>query len=261
LCKSELLKQRLESFFTSQRPQASDQSSLGIADARGPKEIILKDKGVSKKNFSKATVFFVIGVSSLTLTGRGFAGNSTKAKMRRVTNQTKAFQIATKSELDHHQQENNWIYIGTSKEGVKLSYSPKRTVKRGRLIRAWFKGEFPNTDQKISSSISLHEFNCPKGTYRLLQGTLFFRDGGTSSSNQPSAWEYPLPDSVAEMEFKQVCRKRLRARMTCGKLKVPTGSWSTLFAKMPGFGETHVVGNKRREFKSLILCLFRKTSS
>lgn len=106
-----------------------------------------------------------------------------------------------------NQKDDDWTYIGTSKEGVKLSYSPGRTVKRGRLIQAWFKGEHPETDQKISSSISLHEFNCPKGTYRLLQGTLFFRDGSARSSNQPSAWEHPLPDSVAEMEFKQVCRK------------------------------------------------------
>ena len=106
-----------------------------------------------------------------------------------------------------NQKDDDWTYIGTSKEGVKLSYSPERTVKRGRLIQAWFKGEHPDTDQKISSSISLHEFNCSKGTYRLLQGTLFFRDGSTRSSNQPSAWEHPLPDSVAEMEFKQVCRK------------------------------------------------------
>jgi hypothetical protein len=30
------------------------------------------------------------------------------------------------------------------------------------LIQAWFKGEHPDTDQKISSNISLHEFNCPK---------------------------------------------------------------------------------------------------
>ena len=183
----------------------------------------MKDKDVSKNNFSKAAMFFIIGAVSLTLTGWGFTGNSTKAKDLRVRNQTKAFQVVndefkltlrnisekscSKSELDHHQQENDWTYIGTSKEGVKVSYSPERTVKRGRLIQAWFKGEHPDTDQKISSNISLHEFNCPKGTYRLLQSTLFFRDGSTRSSNQPSAWEHPVPDSVAEMEFKQVCRK------------------------------------------------------
>ena len=106
-----------------------------------------------------------------------------------------------------NQKDDDWTYIGTSKEGVKLSYSPERVVKRGRLIQAWFKDEHPDSDQKISSSIALHEFNCPKGTYRLLQGTLFFRDGSARSSNQPSAWEHPLPNSVAEMEFKQVCRK------------------------------------------------------
>jgi hypothetical protein len=127
-------------------------------------------------------VFFIINAVSLTLTGSGFIGNSTKAKDLRVTNQTKAFQVVNpeivgdelkltlrniserscKSELDHHQQKNDWTYIGTSKEGVKLSYSPERTVRRGRLIQAWFKGEHPDTDQKISSNISLHEFNCPK---------------------------------------------------------------------------------------------------
>ena len=170
----------------------------------------MKDKDLSPKNFSKAAVFFVTGAVSLTLTGWGFTGNFTKAKDLRVTHQTKPVQVVN-AEIpgDPHQQENDWIYIGTSKEGVKVSYSPERTVRRGRLIQAWFKGEHPNTDQKISSNISLHEFNCPKGTYRLLQSTLFFRDGSTSSSNQPSAWEHPLPNSVAEIEFKQVCRKTL----------------------------------------------------
>lgn len=188
----------------------------------------MKHKDVRKRILSKAAVFFVICLVFLMLTGRGSIGNSTKAKDLRVTDQTKAFQVVhaeivgdelkstrrnisekscSKSELDQHQQENDWTYIGTSKEGVKLSYSPQRTVKRGRLIQAWFKGEHPDTDEKISSSIFLHEFDCPKGTYRLLQGTLFFRDGGTRTTNQPSAWEHPLPDSVAEMEFKQVCRK------------------------------------------------------
>lgn len=188
----------------------------------------MKDKDFSRKQVSKAAVFFIINAVSLMLIGWGFIGNSTKAKDLRVTNQTKAFQVehaeivgdtlkltlrniseksCSRSELDHHQQENDWTYIGTSKEGVKLSYSPERTVQRGRLIQAWFRGEHPNTDEKISSSISLHEFNCRKGTYRLLQGTIFFRDGSARSSNQPSAWERPLPDSVAEMEFNQVCRK------------------------------------------------------
>jgi len=160
----------------------------------------LEDKDVGKNNSSKAAVFFIMGVVSLMVTGWGFTSNSTIAKDLRVTNRT--------SELVHSQQKTDWTYIGTSNEGVKVSYSPKRTVRRGRFIQAWFKGEHPNTDQKISSSISLHEFNCPEGTYRLLQGTLFFRDGGARTSDQPSKWERPLPDSVAEMEFNQVCRKR-----------------------------------------------------
>jgi hypothetical protein len=53
----------------------------------------MKDKNVSKKIFSKTAVFLIIGVVSLTLTGWGFSGNSTKAKDLRVTNQTKALQV------------------------------------------------------------------------------------------------------------------------------------------------------------------------
>jgi hypothetical protein len=207
--------------------QNGESIGISVADPCGQCKLTLNENDISQKNFSKAAVFFITGAVSLMLTGWGFTGNSTKAKDLRVTNQTKAFQVvnaeivgdelkltlrnisekSSKSELDHHQEENDWTYIGTSKEGVKLSYSPKRVVKRGRLIQAWFKDEHPDSDQKISSSISLHEFNCPKGTYRLLQGTLFFRDGSARSSNQPSAWEHPLPNSVAEMEFRQVCRK------------------------------------------------------
>jgi hypothetical protein len=112
------------------------------------------------------------------------------------------------------QKDDDWRYVGTSKEDVKLYYSPDRTVERDSLIQAWFKGVRPDSDKKISHNISLHEFNCRKGTYRLLQGTLYFRDGSARSSNQPSAWEYPLPNSLAEMEFRQICRKTLPRRKT-----------------------------------------------
>jgi hypothetical protein len=105
------------------------------------------------------------------------------------------------------QEDDDWTYIGTSKEGVKLYYSPDRTVERESLIQAWFKGVHPETDKKISHNISLHEFNCRKGTYRQIQGRLYLRDGSARSFNQRSPWEYPLPNSVAEMEFRQVCGK------------------------------------------------------
>lgn len=110
------------------------------------------------------------------------------------------------------QEDDDWTYVGTSKEGVKLYYSPDRNVERERLIQAWFKGVHPDSDKKISHNISLHEFNCRKGSYRLLQGTLYFRDGSARSSNQPSAWVRPLPSSLAEMELRQICPPRLPRR-------------------------------------------------
>ena len=112
----------------------------------------------------------------------------------------------------NQEEEDDWTYIRTSRERVKLNYSPQRTVVRDGLIQAWFKRTHPDTDKIISHSISRHEFNCHKGNYRYLQGTLYRRDGSARTSNQPSAWEYPLPSSVAEMEFRQICRPKLPRR-------------------------------------------------
>lgn len=118
--------------------------------------------------------------------------------------------VETRFASGANQNDDDWQLVGTSREGVKLYYSPDRIVEREKLIQAWFKGIHPDSDKKISHNISLHEFNCRKGTYRLLQGTLYFRDGSAHSSNQESAWERPLPNSVAEMEFRQVCRPKGR---------------------------------------------------
>ena len=117
------------------------------------------------------------------------------------------FPVETRFALGMNQEDDDWTYIGKSKEGVKLYYSPDRTVERDRLIQAWFKGIHPETDKKISHNISLHEFNCHKGIYRQIQGRLYLRDGSARSFNQRSPWEYPLPSSIAEMELRQVCGK------------------------------------------------------
>jgi len=122
------------------------------------------------------------------------------------------FPVETRFALGMKQEDDDWTYIGKSKEGVKLYYSPDRTVERDSLIQAWFKGIHPDSDKNISHNISLHEFNCPKGTHRYIQGTLYRRDGSTRNFNKPSAWEYPLPNSVAEMEFRQVCPKVTRRK-------------------------------------------------
>ncbi len=108
-----------------------------------------------------------------------------------------------------NQTDDDWQYIGTSKEDVKLYYSPSRVVAHRSLVQAWFKGVHPDSDKKISHFISLHEFDCRKSIYRLLQGTLYFRDGSARSSNQRSAWERPLPNSGEEMELRHICLLKL----------------------------------------------------
>jgi hypothetical protein len=112
------------------------------------------------------------------------------------------------------QKDDDWRYLGTTKQDIKLFYSPERTVHNGSLVQTWFKSVYPDSDKKISYSIALHEFNCRKGTYRLLQSTLFFRDGSAGNSNEPSPWVRPLPGSLAEMEFRQLCRENLPRRKT-----------------------------------------------
>jgi len=193
--------------FTSKMTQidlVNDTGALVLVAQEFDGRTRLEFKNISAKDLNG----FIFGLSNLSEVeiGDRVIGMAEVIKIPKSLLSILAVMYAS-DQITDHQQENDWIYIGTSKEGVKLSYSPERTVKRGRLIHAWFKGEHPNTDQKISSNISLHEFNCPRGTYRLLQSTLFSRDGSTQSSNQPSAWEHPLPESVAEMELKQVCRK------------------------------------------------------
>jgi len=115
------------------------------------------------------------------------------------------------------QNGDDWRYVGTTKLDVKLYYSPERIVQQAGLIQSWFKAVYPDSDKRISYSIALHEFNCRKGTYRLLQGTLFFRDGSARTANEPSAWERPLPGSLAELEFRQICRETLPRRQTVRK--------------------------------------------
>ena len=113
-----------------------------------------------------------------------------------------------------NQKDDDWSYVGTSKEDIKLFFSAERTVHNGSLVQSWFKAVYPESDKKISHSVALDQFNCRKGTYRLLQGTLYFRDGSVSGSNEPSPWVHPLPGSLAELEFKQMCRETSPRRKT-----------------------------------------------
>jgi hypothetical protein len=119
------------------------------------------------------------------------------------------------------QKDDDWSYIGTSKEDIKLFYSPERTVHNGSLVQTWFKAIYPDSDKKISHGIALHEFDCRKSTYRLLQGTLYFRDGSVGNSNEPSPWVHPLPGSLAELEFRQVCRETAPRRRTGRQKSIP----------------------------------------
>ena len=103
----------------------------------------------------------------------------------------------------------DWRSIGTLtlREGIySVYYSPGRRVRRNGLVRAWFKIIEPEASSS-SHSYFLVQFNCREGKYRLLQQTIFNRNGGGTGSIKPTAWQYPDPESVPEMQYRAICHQ------------------------------------------------------
>jgi hypothetical protein len=101
--------------------------------------------------------------------------------------------------------ESEWKYITLTSDKVSVYYSPKRTVRRGTIIRAWIKYVTPDTDLVESHTIDLEEFNCSEGRRRNLQSTTYLRHGAPRSETRPSRWGYPTPESIGETIFDRIC--------------------------------------------------------
>ena len=102
----------------------------------------------------------------------------------------------------------DWRNVGDWKMREKvytIYYSPSRTVRKNGLVRAWFKVTYPK-DDRTSQLLTLVQFNCQTGKYRLLQQSIFSRDGGGTGSIKPTEWQYPDPESVPEIEYRLICR-------------------------------------------------------
>jgi hypothetical protein len=105
--------------------------------------------------------------------------------------------------------QDDWRSVGTwTREAATYSvyYSPSRTPRRDGLVRAWFKITYPE-GSNTSHMFALMQFNCHTGRYRILQQGIFSRNGGGTGSIKPTEWQYPVPESVQEMEYKAMCRQ------------------------------------------------------
>ena len=118
---------------------------------------------------------------------------------------------ATQSAFSQKKAASSWVFIGVTPQNARLYYSPSRTLRqRTGLIRGWFKVVLPESNTETDQMVGLSQVNCPQGRMRILQNTIYFRDGRTRFEGQPTEWEYPTPESLSELVFKRMCRPAKR---------------------------------------------------
>jgi len=117
--------------------------------------------------------------------------------------------LFSSSSVRSQTNQDDWKTVGTWKHEsaiYSVYYSPSRTVRRNGLVRAWFKATYPEASN-TSYVFALMQFNCHAGKFRILQQSLFSRDGRGTGSIKPTEWQYPDPESIPEMEYKAMCRQ------------------------------------------------------
>lgn len=98
-----------------------------------------------------------------------------------------------------------WVLVSNTKMG--MTYIDTGTIKHdGNLARAWFKGVLSKVGKdKITSYEAYYEFDCKEEKDRELQATAYYSDGSVTTFSDKK-WEYVLPDTVGEAEYKAVCK-------------------------------------------------------
>ena len=113
------------------------------------------------------------------------------------------------SSVQSQDDKDDWRSIGTLslRAGIySVYYSRRRIVRRNGVVRGWFKVVEPEASSS-SHSYTLVQFNCREGKYRLLQQSIFNRNGGGTGSIKPTEWQYPVPVSVPELEYWVMCQQ------------------------------------------------------
>jgi hypothetical protein len=92
-------------------------------------------------------------------------------------------------------------------------YIKSKVIKSGGTIKGWVMFDRrPGRAENIVSSIRLMEARCNAGQTRVLQTVVYQGQMGSGavrlSSDKPTEWLYPIPNSIDETIFQTLCAQK-----------------------------------------------------
>jgi len=101
----------------------------------------------------------------------------------------------------------NWTFVTKNDRGTEFSidYSTLKVINGYK--RVWLLMSHPDG----FSMKNLNEFDCNQQKYRTISRVSYSEKNGfgeiLNSSNKVSEWDYPVPGSVSQTIFKNICKK------------------------------------------------------
>ena len=136
-----------------------------------------------------------------------------RAKQTRPTPDRSAGRLNVETDIPDSEQD--WRLATESDEkpsGDSMAvYYNKRTLTHPSpgIVRVWVKYvDVMNNEEQLSHNIALEEFECASQRNRILSATQYDAEGkvkGGGSASRTPAWEYIIPDSVANGLFDIFC--------------------------------------------------------
>ena len=108
----------------------------------------------------------------------------------------------------------DWVLITLSNVGDKI-YIDEESIKHNskNTIKVWEKHvpkgstfEKPFNSKQVTQLLVYGEYDCDQGRKRRLQLHFYFEDGTDQKYPGPNEWSYVVPDTVAEVIIKYLCK-------------------------------------------------------
>jgi len=112
--------------------------------------------------------------------------------------------------------ESGWFCIGKNEAGINFYVdSASRKKLPDNRYRAWIKIVVTDPSDERNYSMAFEEFDCTNKRRKVLQETVFGKDGSSKSFPEGN-WEDIAPDSAGEGIYNAVCGKEMKK---CGTEK------------------------------------------
>jgi hypothetical protein len=108
---------------------------------------------------------------------------------------------------------NGWSIVAGESEDQLEYYRAPRRMPNGHLLM-WTRSEFrqpPVSD--VLSGVELSEYDCAQGSYLVIQQTFYDARnlrGASRDGTLSGKWEYPIPNTVGDVELKLACEAARR---------------------------------------------------